>query len=145
MSCKCHSCKKQYTADLIIPDDIWVMVYREDHAKAKDGGGLLCPHCIIDRIQDVCTFSVMMLTTQRTTQIKENEMETTTFEAPTKPLPDLEVDAKVLVWNDTHEKNRRHFSHFSNGRIYTFDNGTTSFTRLHAKSMTGWPYWELAE
>ena len=67
------------------------------------------------------------------------------IEAPTKPLPDLEVDAKVLVWNDTNEKNRRHFSHFSNGRIYTFDNGTTSFTRLHAKSMTGWPYWELAE
>ena len=70
------------------------------------------------------------------------------IEAPTKPLPDLEVDAKVLVWTDPNEKNRRHFSHFSNGRIYTFDNGRTSFTRLHAKSMTsmtGWPYWELAE
>ena len=67
------------------------------------------------------------------------------IEAPTKPLPDLPVDAKVLVWNDTNEKNRRHFSHFSNGRIYTFDNGGTSFTKLHAASVTGWPYWELAE
>ena len=205
MSCKCHSCKKQYTTDLIIPDDIWVMVYREDHAKAKDGGGLLCPHCIIDRIQDVCTFSVMMLTIQRTTKIKENEM-TTTFElacvgdrvwslrlgwgeiismrnglnypllvkfsgttcsftvdgrenlhmprylfwdevvieAPTKPLPDLAVDTKVIVWSDTTPKTKRHFSHFSpSGEMMCFVNGMTSWTTSVTSGW--WENWELAE
>lgn len=67
------------------------------------------------------------------------------FDTPEKPLPQLEVDAKVLVWNNPNQKHRRHFSHFSNGRIYTFDSGSTSFTRLHAGSITCWTHWELAE
>lgn len=67
------------------------------------------------------------------------------IEAPVKPLPDLEVDTKVLVWVNPNKKNRRHFSHFRAGRIWTFDSGSTSFTKLHAESTTGWPHWELAE
>ena len=67
------------------------------------------------------------------------------IEAPTKPLPELEVDAKVLVWNDPKQKHKRHFSHFRDGVIWTFDAGHTSFTRLHKNSMTHWLYWELAE
>ena len=51
------------------------------------------------------------------------------IEAPTKPLPELEVDAKVLVWNDPKQKHKRHFSHFRDGVIWTFDAGRTSFTR----------------
>lgn len=65
--------------------------------------------------------------------------------APEKPLPKLEVDTKVLVWTDPNKKNKRHFSHFNHGRIYTFDSGSTSFTKLHRDSVTGWPHWELAE
>ena len=67
------------------------------------------------------------------------------IEAPKKPLPDLEVDAKVFVWNDPKQKHKRHFSHFRNGVIWTFDAGNTSFTRLHKNSITHWLYWELAE
>ena len=65
--------------------------------------------------------------------------------APQKPLPELEVDTKVLVWGNNNIKHRGHFSHFSNGRIYTFDSGSTSFTKLHSNSVTGWPHWELPE
>ena len=65
--------------------------------------------------------------------------------APQKPLPNLDVDAKVLVWTDPSKKHRRHFSHFNGDRICTFDGGATSFSMLHRNSITSWPYWELAE
>lgn len=65
------------------------------------------------------------------------------IEAPVKPTPDLEVDTKVLVWNNPNIKNRRHFSHFKHGRIYTFDDGSTSFTNPDGESVTGWRNWEL--
>lgn len=67
------------------------------------------------------------------------------LEAPQKPLLDLEVDTKVVVWNDPKQKHNRHFSHFSNGRINTFDMGCTSFTSPNPASVTDWPHWELAE
>ena len=68
------------------------------------------------------------------------------IDAPHKPLPKLEVDAKVLVWTDPSMKQRRHFSHFSkDGRIWTFDAGATSFTKLHRNSTTAWLYWEPVE
>lgn len=66
-------------------------------------------------------------------------------EAPQKPLPVLEVDAKVLVWADPSKKHRRHFSHFNGDRICTFDSGATSFSMLHRNSITSWPYWELVD
>ena len=65
--------------------------------------------------------------------------------APQKPLPNLEVDTKVIVWTNPYKKQKRHFSHFVDGRIWTFDNGSTSFSKLHTNSVTGWPHWELAE
>lgn len=48
--CVCHGCKRQYSIDLIVPDDVWVKIYTEDTEKAKDGGGLLCPECINTRM-----------------------------------------------------------------------------------------------
>lgn len=65
--------------------------------------------------------------------------------APPKPLPKLAVDTKVLVWNHPNNKAKRHFSHFEDGKIYTFDNGSTSFTRRRRNSITSWSNWELAE
>lgn len=67
------------------------------------------------------------------------------IEAPQKPLPNLEVDAKVLVWNDPSDKHNRHFSHFGVGCIWTFKYGCTSFTSEHISATTAWSYWELAE
>ena len=66
-------------------------------------------------------------------------------ETPEKPLPQLGVDAKVIVWKDPARKYRRHFSHFSGGNICTFDAGATSFSKLHRNSITCWPHWELSE
>lgn len=60
-----------------------------------------------------------------------------------KTLPDLEVDARVLVWNTPQNKVKRHFSHFDeDGCICVFDNGMSSFT---ANAYTAWPHWELWE
>ena len=64
---------------------------------------------------------------------------------PEKPHPKLKVDTKVLVWDDSKIKYRRHFSHFSNGRLFTFYKGRTSFTADEDPVGTYWPYWELAE
>jgi hypothetical protein len=66
------------------------------------------------------------------------------FEIPKKPLPDLEVDTKVLVWDRCSDhKYKRYFSHFDkDGTIYCFENGRTSWTE---KDTTFWENWEIAE
>lgn len=65
------------------------------------------------------------------------------FEAPKKPLPNLEVDAKVIVWNSTTIRLNRHFSHFSPlGNIVCFVNGMSSWTSEHTSE---WDNWELVE
>ena len=70
---------------------------------------------------------------------------TTTFETA-KPMPSLAVDAKVLVWGDGHpRKLARHFSHFENGKIRTFDSGLTSWTSRLRPGTSAWDNWELAE
>lgn len=68
------------------------------------------------------------------------------IEAPTKPLPDLPVDTKVLVWNNSkaHARNA-HFCCFEDGRIFTYESGRTSFTKTLGDNLKGWNYWELAE
>ena len=65
---------------------------------------------------------------------------------PEKPLPKLEVDTKVLVWDkEGEEKERRYFSHFEkNGKIATFAAGGTSWSREN-KPLIVWQYWELAK
>lgn len=62
-------------------------------------------------------------------------------EAFIKPLPKLEKDTKVLVWDDSSEiKEKRYFSHFNRGRMYCYDQGCTSWlgTTTH-----DWDNWEL--
>lgn len=65
-------------------------------------------------------------------------------EAFVKPMPQLEVDTKVLVWEQIgQQKLRRYFSHFDDfGRICTFDNGSTSWS---ADTVLHWTNWELYE
>ena len=66
------------------------------------------------------------------------------FEVPKKPSPNLEVDTKVIVWDDgNQEKHRMHFHSFDDvGYIYTWADGLTSFT---TKEYVGWDNWELYE
>ena len=65
---------------------------------------------------------------------------------PEKPLPKLEVDTKVLVWDyPSREPTRGYFSHFSkNGKIATFSLGRTSWSIEKEPTLT-WEYWELAK
>ena len=65
---------------------------------------------------------------------------------PEKPLPKLEVDTKVLVWDRHYNtKERRYFSHFEkNGKIATFSQGRTSWSMDNTPSIV-WNYWELAK
>lgn len=65
------------------------------------------------------------------------------IEVPPKPLPDLSVDTKVIVWNKTTPKTKRYFSHFNaSGKIMCFANGMTSWLM---EQTTEWDDWELAE
>lgn len=64
------------------------------------------------------------------------------------PLPQLEVDAKVIVWDQDGRKYKRHFSHFDEeGRLFAFSLGHTSFTSECSPEVwvTKWDNWELVE
>ena len=63
---------------------------------------------------------------------------------PSKPLPKLEVDTKVLVWDDDQTmKQKRYFSYFdSNSNIYVFVHGGTSWT---SSQTAKYHNWELAK
>ena len=64
---------------------------------------------------------------------------------PEKPLPKLEVDTKVLVWETEASKVKRHFSHFNkDGLIATFSDGRTSWS-TNDNLTIAWEYWELAK
>ena len=53
----------------------------------------------------------------------------------------VDVDTKILVSNDNKKWYRRYFAEFKNDKIYTFDNGTTSFTYNY----TGFVPWQYAK
>ena len=64
---------------------------------------------------------------------------------PEKPLPKLEVDTKVLVWDTSHtEKTKAYFSHFDkHGKAVTFRYGRTSWSRNNDETLFTWQHWEL--
>ena len=63
---------------------------------------------------------------------------------PEKPLPKLEVDTKVLVWEEGSYKTKAHFSHFdSDNEICVFSLGKTSWTKDN--NTQAWTFWELAK
>jgi len=65
------------------------------------------------------------------------------IEPPSKPLPNLKVDTKVIVWDYKTEKNKKYFSHFdSDGKINCFTLGATSWSAI---GTVAWSNWELAE
>ena len=63
---------------------------------------------------------------------------------PHKPLPKLDVDTKVLVWEEGSYKTKAHFSHFdSDNKICVFSLGKTSWTKDN--NTQAWTFWELAK
>jgi len=66
------------------------------------------------------------------------------FEVPKRPLPDLKVDTKVIVWASEEDtrKEKRYFKEFNkDGGIACFTHGATSW---NAKGVVVWEHWELA-
>ena len=66
---------------------------------------------------------------------------------PTKPLPKLNKDDCVEVWNantiDPTITYKRHFSHFEDGNIFCFGDGGTSWTRTRTQ-VNGWNRWRIS-
>ncbi len=60
-----------------------------------------------------------------------------------KPLPKLDVDTKVIVWNKDGNKFRQYFSSFCNDKIYCFVEGKTLFSS--GGEVGAWDNWELYE
>ena len=69
------------------------------------------------------------------------------YEVPKKPLPKLEVDTKVLVWNqDSSMKCKRYFHSFSDeGIIRVWSGGITSYSAEDMNEFSEWANWELFE
>jgi len=68
------------------------------------------------------------------------------FDIPKKPLPDLAIDTKVLVWDlEGVVMYKRYFKKFNNdGKIVCFEDGKTSWSSPKNKEVS-WSYWELSE
>ena len=65
--------------------------------------------------------------------------------APEKPLPELEINARVIVWNDENIKYHRHFSHFDKkGNMVCFDKGKTSWTSSK-NGVIPWKNWVVTD
>ena len=64
---------------------------------------------------------------------------------PPKPLPRLEVDTKVLVWDSYQLKQKAYFSHFDSktNKICVFPFGKTSWSNDSNTQI--WQHWKLAK
>lgn len=65
-------------------------------------------------------------------------------EAYQKPLPKLEVDTKVYVWDCDIVKFKRHFSHFTeDGKIACFKMGQSCWSNNEETDYEIWDKWEI--
>ena len=66
------------------------------------------------------------------------------YEEPETDWSKVEVDTPILVRNSEYgEWFKRHFAEYKNGKVYTWDNGYTSWTACGY--MGAWNYAKLAE
>ena len=65
------------------------------------------------------------------------------YEEPQVDWSRVEVDTPILVRNSEYgEWLKRHFAEYKNGKVYTWDNGRTSW---NTSTMTFWKHAKLAE
>ena len=65
------------------------------------------------------------------------------YEEPEIDWNEVKVDTPILVRNSEYgEWFKRYFAEYKNGKVYTWDNGCTSWSEEY---MTGWKYAKLAE
>lgn len=72
-----------------------------------------------------------------------NEVKPQDWPQPEPPLPNLAVDAPVMVRDDNDSYwVKRHFANWDNTQICCWDNGCTSFT-ANCLTPWKWKYWRL--
>lgn len=59
MSCKCQECGRPYKVDLIVSNQLWEKIKPNNKQK---GAGLLCPTCIVEKLEKMHTYSIWELT-----------------------------------------------------------------------------------
>lgn len=52
----CQDCNNKFKLDLLIPDELWEQIKPEGKSK---GSGLLCPQCIVYKIEKIYGYSAM--------------------------------------------------------------------------------------
>ena len=57
MSCTCQICSKEYKIDINIPDYLWKKI-----SPSKNKAGLLCPICIMEKLEDLLEYDAFELT-----------------------------------------------------------------------------------
>lgn len=82
------------------------------------------------------------MTTFETAKVGDKVWDEIKYEVPTKPLPDIEIDTPVIVWDFPQDKHRRYFSNFTNGKIRCFLGGKTSWSSVDGSTQR-WENWEL--
>lgn len=127
-----------------VGDKVWSFTYGWGEVEYIGDEDVVYPLTVnFDKGRSVHTFSGKLFQSQNQS-LFWNEFETPES-AYKKPLPKLEVDTKVLVWDDDDEdvKYRRYFKCFNeDGVIVCFADGTTSFS---SESDKVWNNWELYE
>lgn len=139
--------KKVTLSDAKVGDSVWSI--REGWGKVKARLTLYTPYPLsIEFENGTCrayTLWGLYNITDRNPTLFWDEIQ---FETPEKPLPQLEVDAKVIVWDQGEPKYKRHFSHFDEeGRLFAFNDGRTGFTSEDSPEagVTHWGKWEVAK
>lgn len=70
------------------------------------------------------------------------------YEEPEEPKTDwskVEVDTPILVRIcEDGEWLKKYFAKYEDGRVYAWNSGCTSWTVLHDKDVSAWPYAKLA-
>lgn len=56
--CQCQRCHQRYRMDLMVPDALWQQI----QPTASGAGGLLCPTCIVQAVEQHLGFSAFQLT-----------------------------------------------------------------------------------
>lgn len=54
------------------------------------------------------------------------------------------IDTKINVWENPERKYKRYFAKYENGKIYVFNNGSTSWSHAN-NGLTEWTHGELAK
>jgi len=54
IGCTCHECGRKFCVDIIVPDETWDKIKPDG---SKNGGGLLCPTCIMKKLEELNQFN----------------------------------------------------------------------------------------